>query len=151
MIKNIIIVTLLILNSFSVTAQFTAEIQLESPVEGICNMKHVYSLFPSFDDQDEAIPPISEKQILSLLNSMEFLKEHPKYKGKGMVSLLINCKGEVVQCEMDTKTKNQELDKEILIVFNSLGKWTAGKLNNENVDSSLLYSFRIKKGIVLFD
>ena len=150
--KNLIIVITLLYTCLNVPAQFIAELQLEEPVEGICNMKHVYSLFPMFDGQDEAICPITKEQILTRLNThVLFLKDNPKYKSKGMIGLLINCKGEVVQCEMDTKTKNKELDKQIEAVFNTLGKWKAGKLDGQSVDSSCLYSFKIKKGKVTFD
>jgi hypothetical protein len=149
--KTLIISTLLLLSSFTYSAQFVAELQLEEPVEGICNMKHVYSLFPSFEGQEEAIPLISEEQVLKRLNEIVFLQEHPRYKSKGTVSLLINCKGEVVLCEMDTKTKSKVLDNEIVSVFNALGKWKAGKLDGNDVDSARLYSFKIKNGVVSFE
>jgi len=68
-----------------------------------------------------------------------------------MIGLVINCKGEVVQCKMDNKTKNPELDKQIEAVFNSLGSWKAGKLNGKEVDSSRLFSFKIKNGKFYFD
>ena len=52
---------------------------------------------------------------------------------------------------MDNETKNPELDKQIEAVFNSLGEWKAGKLNGKEVDSSILYSFKIKKGEIDFE
>ncbi|HCZ35027.1 MAG TPA: hypothetical protein DHV26_03785, partial [Cytophagales bacterium] len=63
----------------------------------------------------------------------------------------INCKGQVVQCKMDNKTKSADLDKQIELVFNSLGQWTAGKLDSKEVDTSKLFSFKIKKGQFYFD
>jgi len=68
-----------------------------------------------------------------------------------MIRLLINCKGEVVLCEMDALTKSKVLDQQIEALFNSLGKWKAGKLDGNEVDSSRLYSFKIKKGKVTFE
>lgn len=105
-----------------------------------------------FEGQIEAVCPITKEQILTRLNSeIQFLKDNPKYKTKGMIGLLINCKGEVVQSEMDTKTKSKELDKQIEALFNSLGEWKAGKLDGQSVDSSRLFSFRIKKGKISFE
>ena len=78
------------------------------------------------------------------------MKDNPKYDDKGMIGLVINCKGEVVQCKMDNKTKTPELDKQIEDVFNSLGQWTSGKLNGKEVDTSRLFSFKIKNGKITF-
>jgi hypothetical protein len=68
-----------------------------------------------------------------------------------MIGLIINCKGEVVKCEMDNKTKNVELDKQIVAIFNSLGEWKPGTLNRGKVDSSRLFSFKIKKGVIYWE
>jgi hypothetical protein len=76
------------------------------------------------------------------------LKDNPKFKDKGMVSVMINCKGEVVKCEMDNKTKDATLDSQIVAVFTILGQWVAGSLNGKTMDSMRLYSFEIKKGKV---
>ncbi|OIQ27208.1 MAG: hypothetical protein BM564_13015 [Bacteroidetes bacterium MedPE-SWsnd-G2] len=150
--KKIIFAVLISLLSFNASAQFVATMEVKEPIEGICNAKEVYALFPMLDGQEEAICPISKEEILNRLNSeVQFLKDNPKFNGKGMIGLVINCKGEVVQCEMDNKTKSAELDKQIEAVFNSLGDWLAGKLNGKTVDSSKLYSFKIKKGKILFE
>ena len=82
---------------------------------------------------------------------VKFLKSNPKFKGKGIVGIIINCKGKVVQCRMDNKTKSKELDDQIVAVFNSFGEWKAGTLNGKEVDSSELFSFKIKKGQIVFD
>lgn len=85
-------------------------------------------LFPVFKDQKEAECPASKKEIIKRLNSeVIFLKESTTYQDKGMVNIAINCKGEVVQCEIDNRTKYAELDKQIVAVFNSLGKWKPEK------------------------
>jgi hypothetical protein len=68
-----------------------------------------------------------------------------------MIGLVINCKGQVVQCKMDNKTKNPELDKQIEAVFNSLGEWKPGKLKRRDVDTSKLYNFVITDGKVSFE
>lgn len=150
--KSIIIGLVISFFSINASAQFVATMEVKEPIEGICNAKEVYALFPMLDGQKEAICPVSEAEILKRLNSeVQFLLDNPKFKDKGMIGLVINCKGEVVQCKMDNKTKNTELDKQIEAVFNSLGNWKAGKLNGKKVDSSKLYSFKIKKGKVSFD
>ena len=59
---------------------------------------------------------------------------------------MINCKGEVIKCEMDNKTKDPTLDSQIVAVFNNLGEWKVGLLNGKPVDSVKLYGFEIKKG-----
>lgn len=124
---------------------------MKETIPGLCNTKDVYSLMPMFGDQKEAVSPVSDEEILRRLDSaVTFLKENPKHKDKGMVGVWINCKGEVVKCEMDNKTKDTALDAQIVAVFNSLGKWKAGLLNNKEVDSLKLYSFEIKKGKISF-
>ena len=40
-----------------------------------------------------------------------------------------------------------ELDTELAEIFNTLGKWKPGKLNGKKVDSTLLFSFKVKEGV----
>jgi hypothetical protein len=78
----------------------------------------VYALFPSFKGQKEAVCPITEDEILKRLNSeVIFLKDKPTYQDKGMIGLVINCKGELVKCKMDNKTQSPDLDKQIELVL----------------------------------
>ncbi len=143
---------LTIIMGLNVSAQFVARLEIKEDIPGICDKNEVYALFPSFTGQVEAVCPVSKEEILRKLNSeVQFVKDNPKYDDKGMMGLIINCKGEVVQCKMDNKTKNPELDKQIEAVFNSLGTWTAGTLNGTAVDSSRLFSFKIKNGQFIFD
>jgi hypothetical protein len=138
--------------SLTLSAQFVAKMEIKEPIPGLCNSKEVYVLFPSFKGQEEAVCPVSKDSILNRLNSeVAFLKDHPGYNDKAMIGLVINCKHEVVQCKMDNKTKNVDLDKQIEAVFNSLGEWKVGKLNGKPVDTSRLYSFEIKNGVFTFD
>jgi hypothetical protein len=129
------------------TAQFAARMEIKENIPGICDVKNVYVMFPMFEGQKEAECPVSKKQIEERLDAeVTYLKDSVAYEDKGMVNIIINCKGEVVKCEIDNKTKSSELDKEIVAVFNSLGKWKAGKLKGTKVDSATLWSFEIKKG-----
>lgn len=130
-------------------AQFVAtmEIKDNDSIQGLCNRKQVYSLLPMFKGQEEAKCDVPDKTIENRLNAeVVYLKENSNQSDKGMVSIIINCKGEVVRCETDNKTQSEELDKQILAVFASLKKWKPGKLNGKEVDSVTLWSFEIKKG-----
>jgi hypothetical protein len=150
--KKTILIACIALLKLSASAQFVAKLQVNEDIPGICDKKEVYALFPSLKGQEEAVCPATIEDILRRLNSeVTFLKDNPKYKDKGMIGLIINCKGEVVKCKMDNKTKSEELDKQIEAVFNSLGSWKAGKLDGKAVDSSRLYSFKIKKGKFVLD
>ena len=135
----------------TVSAQFVAKMEVKEPIPGLCNDQEVYALFPSLKGQEEAVCPLTNNQILERLNNeVQYLKDHPKYDDKGMIGLVINFKGEVVKCKMDNKTRTPELDKQIEDVFNSLGSWTTGKLNGKEVDTSRLFSFKIKNGKITF-
>jgi len=134
------------------SAQFEARMQITEDIPGICDKHNVYVLFTSFKGQIKAVCPVSKDSILKRLNTeVLFLKKNPKYNDNGMVGLITNCKGEVVQCSMDNKTKKHELDIQIVAVFNSLGSWKAGKLNGNEVDSSSLFSFKIINSLFSFE
>ncbi len=150
--KICLVLISIVLIGFTASAQFVAKMEVKEDIPGICDKNEVYALFPMMDGQDEAICPVSKDEILKRLNAeVKYLKDKPKYKDKGMIGLIINCKGELVKCEMDNETQSPELDKQIEEVFNSLGEWKAGKLNGKAVDSSRLFSFKIKKGVFTFD
>lgn len=136
-----------LLSVLTASAQFVAKLEVKEDIPGICDKNEVYALFPSLTGQVEAVCPVTKEEIQKRLNEeVTFLKENPKHKDEGMIGLIINCKGELIQCEMDNKTKSTELDKQIETVFNSLGEWKAGKLDGTEVDTSRLYSFKIKNG-----
>lgn len=129
------------------SAQFVARMELKEPIPGLCDNRNVYALLPSFKGQEQAVCPVSKEAISERLNTeIQFLRDNPDYDDKGMIGLIINCKGEVVQCKMDNKTRSPDLDKQIEAVFNSLGEWTPGKLKRKAVDTSRLFSFEINDG-----
>jgi len=128
-------------------SQMVAKVEIKEKIDGICDVKNVYSLFPMFGDQKEAICSVPDSIIEERLNKeVEFLKDKPKYNDKGMVSIIINCKGEVVQCKIDNETKSPILDEQVVNVFKTLTSWKPGKLNDKDVDSMRLWSFELKKG-----
>jgi hypothetical protein len=133
-------------------AQFVARMEIKEHIDGLCDEKNVYAFLPMLKGQSEAVCPVSNATIRNRLeNEVVFLKDSANYEGKGMVNIIINCKGDVVKCETDNKTKSPILDQQIVAVFNSLGKWKPGKLNGEKVDSSKLWSFKIEKGKIIID
>jgi hypothetical protein len=133
--------------SHFVSAQFVARLEVKEPIPGVCNNDEVYALLPGLTGQVLAECSVSKQQMNDRLNEeLQFLKDHPDHKDKGMIGLIINCEGKLVQCEMDNKTKSPELDRQIEKVFNSFQEWTAGTLNDNKVDTSRLFSFTIKKG-----
>lgn len=128
-------------------SQFVARADIKEKVEGICDKKNVYALLAMFKGQKEAVCAVADTAIEHILNdSVQFIKDNPACNDKGMVSLVINCKGEVVQCKIDNKTKSPVLDEQVVNVFKSLVSWKAGKLDGTNVDSIKLWSFEIKNG-----
>ena len=121
--KTILSLVISILLASNLNAQFVAKVQVKEKIEGLCNEKEVYSLLPMFGDQKLAVSPVSNEEIMNQLDSaVIFLKENRKFKGEGMVGIWINCKGEVVKCEMHNKTKDANLDSQIVAVFAALGK-----------------------------
>jgi len=145
--KKIALSVFVLLLALSVKAQFVAKMQIKGDVPGLCNKNEVYALLPGLKGQIRAVCPVTNDEILDRLNSeVRFLKENPDYNDKGMIGIIINCKGIVVQCKMDNKTRSEELDHQIESVFNSLGEWKPGKLKKKNVDSIRLFKFVIEGG-----
>ena len=142
----IILVTLFI--SLSASAQLVQVAANTEPIEGACNKSQIYGLQSAYTGQQEPICPLGVEGIISRLNmEVAFLKQNLGYSDNGMVNLVINCKGEIVSCKMDYKTKNLELDKQIMTVFKTLGQWKAGKLNDMEVDSYKQIGFKIEDSV----
>ncbi len=148
--KKTLLVSMVMIVHYMASSQMVAKMEIKDSISGLCNSKEVYALLPMFGDQVAPVNPVADEEVLARLNGISFLKANPQFKDKGMVSLIINCKGEVVKCEMDNKTKDPELDKQVVEVFNSLGTWKPGKLNGKNVDAVKLWSFTVKKGKISF-
>lgn len=133
------------------SAQFVARMEVKEDIPGLCDKNEVYAIFPMVKGQEEAVGPMTEKEIEKKINNeVQFLKDNPTYEDKGMVGLIVSCKGELVQCRMSNKTKSEELDNKILAIFATLLKWEPAKINKRKVDSSLLFSFTVKDGKLVF-
>jgi hypothetical protein len=145
--KKASLVLSLLLLSFASFSQFVARAQIKENVEGICDKKNVYALMGMLKGQKEAVCAVKKPMIEQMLNdSVQFIKDSINYADKGMVSIIINFKGKVVQCKTDNKTKSPLLDEQIVNVFKKLTSWEAGQLDGEDVDSIRLWSFEIKNG-----
>lgn len=152
--RHSILAVVVLLCALQSSAQLIAVVDMTGKnIPGICNANEVYALFSNFKGQKEAVPPITKEELLMRLNTeLSFLKSNPKYNAKYvLVSMMINCKGEMVYCELHRKTKDEELNEQILAVFRSFKTWQPGTLNEKSVDSNVLESFKIKKGKVMFD
>lgn len=150
--EKVFVFLLACISFFSATAQFVAKMEVKEPIKGLCNPQDVYVVFPMNKNQKEAVCPVSNKEIMSRLDTaVTYLKDSVGYEDKGMLNLIINCKGEVVKCEMDNKTKNPTLDAQIVAVFNSLGKWKPAKMNGDAINTSRLWSFTITKGKIIIE
>jgi len=150
------IIALSIISSCSTTKNtgaknLIATMQVDEPIPGVCDNSQVIAILPfPGNGQVKAHAPLSDQEIEAQLNAnVVFLQGKPDYNDKGMVNLIVNCKGEMVQCKIDNKTQSPELDQQIVAVFNTLKKWKAGTVHGKPVDTSVLYSFEIKDGKVI--
>lgn len=133
--------------SVNASSQIIATIQLKEPIEGICDNEKIYALYSGFTGQEVPKCSISLEEMQKILNEkLQFLKDNPSYKGNGKVSVFINCEGEPLNWSISISPINETLDKELLEIFGQFTNWTAGRLNNETVDSYKLISLEIKKG-----
>jgi len=134
--------------------QIAAIMKVNDDIEGLCDKSKVYSLYimkqyPG-SNATEAHYPVSENELLKVLNEKAiFLKENPKYKGKFSVRVIINCKGDLVSCTFENKTKSKDLNNQILDTFKSLEGWGPGRFNGELVDSTKPFYFKIKNGEII--
>src|SRR5690242_7509834 len=88
----------------TVSAQFVAKMEIKEPIAGLCSKHDVYALIPGLKGQVPAECNLTDEQINDRLNGeVQFLKDNPDYNDKGMIGLIINCEGKLVQCKMDNK------------------------------------------------
>lgn len=118
--------------------------EVKEPIPGVCDNENVLalSLMSLLDPSSkDAKCSVSEPEMEKKLNKeVTFLKENPDFTGKGMVSIIVNCKGEAVKCEIDNKSESSELDAQILAVFKTFTSWKAGSVDGTPVDCVQLFS-----------
>lgn len=122
--------------------------EVKEPINGVCDNSNVVVIIPfPGNGQVAAVCQLKKDELVTKLNTeVTFLGDKPDYEDTGLVRLVINCQGELVQCDTDQKTKSSELDSQILGVFSQLKKWIPGKINGDPLDTVILYRFKIKNG-----
>jgi len=128
-----------------------ATMQVDNPISGVCDNSNVIAILPfPGNGQIKAKAPFTDEEITKKLNAeVDFLKGSLGYNDKGMVNLIINCKGKMVSCKIDNKTRSPELDQQIVDIFSKMLDWKAGTVNGKPVDTVVLYSFKIENGVIL--
>ena len=127
-----------------------ATMQVDEPISGVCDNSKVIAILPfPGNGQIKAQALLTDEEINKKLNEeVEFIKNKTDYNDKGMVNLIVNCEGKMVRCQIDNKTQSPELDQQIVDVFSKMIDWKAGTVNGKPVDTSVIYSFEIKNGII---
>jgi hypothetical protein len=132
------------------TAQLVAIREMTEPVEGICDNSKVYALF-NFKGQEVQQCSMTKSEVEELLNrTVTYVRDNPKFdlQKHESVSTMVNCKGELVAVELDTKSA--EFNQQVIEAFREMeATWTAGTLNGKPVDSVDLWGIEIKKGRIV--
>ncbi|WP_294670668.1 hypothetical protein [uncultured Fluviicola sp.] len=124
-------------------------VTLKKVVPGMCvPSKQVLELYGGNPDEVEPKCMIDKEELTERLNSdLSFLKNHPEFKGRGMISIVINCEGKVIGWSEVVKSKNRELNDEILAYLMKQDfEWEAGKYKEEKIDSIYSFSYQIVRG-----
>lgn len=125
------------------------QLTIVDTINGFCNEADLYIIIDGFGNQQEAKCPISNSELANRLKELQFFQENPKFKGEILISVDINCNGEVVNVE--SKFNDSNLNRQIIDMFFSLGNYTPGIIQSKNVDSIVLYSLEIKKGELILN
>lgn len=135
---------------YSTSAQVVAIREMKEPVEGGCDNSKVYAML-MFEGQEMQKCSMTKQEVEELLNlQVPYVQNNPKFKLKKYesVSTMVNCKGELVLVELDTKSS--EFNQQVCTVFQTMdATWTAGRLNGKGVDSVDLWGIEIKKGRIV--
>jgi len=128
-----------------------ARMEVKEAIPSVCDNANVIAILPfSGNGQIKAKPNLTEQQISERLNNeVQFIKDNPSYNDKGMVSVIVNCKGDMVRCNISNKTRNTELDNQIVKVFSEIKIWSPATVKGRRVDSVVLYSFEIVNGKII--
>lgn len=139
--------TFLLVSVSYVSAQAIATTEIKENNENICKPEKVYTVIPTLADEYAPGQPLKRKKMEAQMNKeMESLQSMPDTAVKGMLTLVINCRGEVAQAYTDLKDEFPELDKEITAQIMSMGNWKPGVFKKKKVDTMLLVSFTVKDG-----
>ncbi len=136
---------LILINSINAYCQ---EIKISGyeQLGGICNPENItarFSIFTYTSSSNKRIKKI-EKELNSKIKS---LKTYISLSEERIINLIINCKGEVLKSEIDTKKIQPDIKSEIEDAFKMLRIWKKIKYNGET-DSSILITFKIENGVI---
>lgn len=124
-------------------------VTLKKAIPGMCiPSKQVLELYGGNPDEVEPKCMLDKEELSIRLNAdLSFLKTHPEFKGRGMISIVINCEGKVIGWSEVVKSKNGELNDEILAYLMKQDlEWEAGKYKEEKIDSVYSFSYQIVRG-----
>lgn len=151
LILSIIFLTHHLFGQDSIPKTETKKVLLRKKVEGMCiPAKFVLELYNGNPNEVEPKCSIDKEELIERLNSdLQFLKKHPDFKGRGMVSVIINCEGKVVGWAEAVKSRNEELNEEILsFLIKQNFDWKPGIYKEENIDSIFSFSYQIVRGVL---
>lgn len=127
-----------------------ARMEVKEPIEDVCDNDNVLVLMSFMDaKQVEAKNPVSNEKIAAKIQANStFLNDNPEFTGKGVVSCIINCKGELVRVSISTASESAELDEEVMVVFREQKQWTPGTYHGTPVDNVKLIGFEVENGVI---
>ncbi|WP_300666282.1 protein S100 [Fluviicola sp.] len=145
----------LLISAYSIGQQKIPEekpkrIMLRKKIEGMCvPAKDVFELYNGNEGELEPKCSVSKEELIEMLNKeLSFLKNNPDFKGRGMVSVLINCEGRAVGWG-EVVVKNKELNEEILtFLIKQNFEWEPGYFKDKAIDSLFSFSYQVVRGVL---
>lgn len=125
-------------------------VQLKKAAPGMCTpSKQVIEPYGGNPDEKEPKCSVNKEELTELLNNeLAFLKNHPDFKGRGMVSVLINCEGKAIGWA-DVVDKNKVLNQEILaFLIKQDFEWEPGYYKDEAIDCIFSFSYQVVRGVL---
>lgn len=127
-----------------------AVMEVKEPIPGVCNQNKVLVLMPfASTNQVEAKAPISLEEIAAELT--KYVAPTDLYAEEAISStmeVIINCKGKVVDVDVNDSEIPPGLARQIETYFNSMPKWTPGTHSGKPFDTVRFITIRIENGVL---